>query len=120
MRHRWLTDRATYDETYALISQHAHESIWLAEVELGAERPQTLISPTFIQILFHIVEKMRFICLATALATACAFTSQPAAFTTSSPSVGGRAFDDVVAPSTSHRNRKATIVMDGKANGEFT
>merc|ERR1719390_390495 len=58
---------------------------------------------------------MRFISLAAILATACAFTQQPAAFKTSNPSVGGRVFDDVVAP-TSHRNRKATIVMDGKAN----
>jgi F-type H+-transporting ATPase subunit gamma len=58
---------------------------------------------------------MRFISLAAILATACAFTQQPAAFTTNNPAVGGRVFDDVVAP-TSHRNRKATIVMDGKSN----
>merc|ERR1712113_1246736 len=45
-----------------------------------------------------------------------AFTSQPAAFTTNVPVVGDRVIDNVVAPSTSHRNRKATIVMDGKAN----
>jgi hypothetical protein len=62
---------------------------------------------------------MRFLCLATALATAAAFTQQPAAFTISSPAVGNNAFDDVVAPA-SHRNRRATIVMDGKANGECT
>jgi len=54
---------------------------------------------------------MRFFCLAALVASACAFTSQPAAF----PSVGERAFENVVAP-TSHRNRRATIVMDGKAN----
>jgi len=59
---------------------------------------------------------MRFFCLAALLASACAFTSQPAAFTTHSPLVGERAVDNVVAPSTSHRNRRATIVMDGKAN----
>merc|ERR1712113_915012 len=45
-----------------------------------------------------------------------AFTSQPAAFTTNVPVVGDRVIDNVVAPSTSHRNRRATIVMDGKAN----
>ncbi|KAG7338604.1 ATP synthase F1 subunit gamma [Nitzschia inconspicua] len=59
---------------------------------------------------------MRFFCLAALLASACAFTSQPAAFTTQSPLVGERAVNNVVAPSTSHRNRLATIVMDGKAN----
>ena len=58
---------------------------------------------------------MRFFCLTTLLATAAAFTSQPAAFTNSNNLVG---VDNVVAP-TSHRNRRATIVMDGKANGEF-
>jgi hypothetical protein len=63
---------------------------------------------------------MRFFCLAALLASACAFTSQPAAFTTHSPVVGERAIDNVVvAPSSSHRNRRATIVMDGKANGEL-
>jgi F-type H+-transporting ATPase subunit gamma len=62
---------------------------------------------------------MRFFCLATLLATACAFTSQPAAFIKNSPLVGERAVENVVAPGTSHRNRRATIVMDGKANGEF-
>ena len=61
---------------------------------------------------------MRFFCLTTLLATAAAFTSQPAAFTTSNNLVGERVVDNVVAP-TSHRNRRATIVMDGKANGEF-
>eukprot|EP00529_Nitzschia_sp_RCC80_P031002 CAMPEP_0113484374 /NCGR_PEP_ID=MMETSP0014_2-20120614/23928_1 /TAXON_ID=2857 /ORGANISM="Nitzschia sp." /LENGTH=370 /DNA_ID=CAMNT_0000377973 /DNA_START=128 /DNA_END=1240 /DNA_ORIENTATION=+ /assembly_acc=CAM_ASM_000159 len=60
---------------------------------------------------------MRFFCLATLLASACAFTSQPAAFTTNSPMVGERSSDDVFTPAgTAHRNRRATIVMDGKAN----
>ncbi|MGK3742796.1 MAG: hypothetical protein ACI8RD_003103 [Bacillariaceae sp.] len=63
---------------------------------------------------------MRFFCLAAFLATASAFTSGPAAFTTSVPAVGGRALDNVVAPSQSHANRRATIVMDGKANGTLT
>lgn len=61
---------------------------------------------------------MRFFCLATLLATACAFTSQPAAFTTTNNLVGERVVDDNVVAPTSHRNRRATIVMDGKANGE--
>ncbi|CAJ1970401.1 unnamed protein product [Cylindrotheca closterium] len=59
---------------------------------------------------------MRFLCFASALATACAFTSQPAAFTTNSPVVGGRVLEDVVASGQAHRTRKSTIVMDGKAN----
>mmetsp|Transcript_24784 Transcript_24784/g.58804 ORF Transcript_24784/g.58804 Transcript_24784/m.58804 type:complete len:371 (+) Transcript_24784:151-1263(+) len=60
---------------------------------------------------------MRFFCLATLLASACAFTSQPAAFTTNNPMVGERSSDDVFTPAgTAHRNRRATIVMDGKAN----
>jgi hypothetical protein len=63
---------------------------------------------------------MRFFCLAAFLATASAFTSGPAAFTTSVPAVGGRALDNVVAPSQSHANRRATIVMDGKANGTLS
>ena len=62
---------------------------------------------------------MRFYCLAAILASATAFTSQSgAAFTTTSPAVGG-AFNDVVAAPTAHANRRATIVMDGKANGTF-
>jgi len=63
---------------------------------------------------------MRFFCLAALLASASAFTSGPAAFTTNSPVVGERAIDNVVAPSQSHRNRRATIVMDGKANGTLS
>jgi hypothetical protein len=62
---------------------------------------------------------MRVLCIAATLATACAFTSQPAAFTTNSPLVGERQTDNVLASSNAHRNRKSTIVMDGKANGEF-
>jgi len=57
---------------------------------------------------------MRFFCLAALLASASAFTTQGGAFTTSTPAVGG-AFNDVVAAPTSHANRRATIVMDGKA-----
>jgi len=58
---------------------------------------------------------MRFFCLAALLASASAFTSQGGAFTISTPAVGG-AFNDVVADPSSHANRRATIVMDGKAN----
>jgi hypothetical protein len=39
------------------------------------------------------------------------------AFTTRSPAVGGIQ-KNVVSDSSAHRNRRATIVMDGKANGE--
>jgi F-type H+-transporting ATPase subunit gamma len=59
---------------------------------------------------------MRVLCLAAALATACAFTTQPASFTTSVPLVGERASDNVIASGGAHRTRRATIVMDGKAN----
>jgi F-type H+-transporting ATPase subunit gamma len=59
---------------------------------------------------------MRFFCVAAALATASAFTTSPAAFTTISPNVGERAVNNVFADSSAHRTRKATIVMDGKAN----
>ena len=62
---------------------------------------------------------MRFFCLASLLASASAFTSQGGAFTTTTPAVGG-AFQDVVAAPSSHANRRATIVMDGKANGTFS
>lgn len=56
---------------------------------------------------------MRFLCLAAALATATAFTtSSPTAFS----SVGERALANVFSAQT-HRTRKSTIVMDGKANG---
>jgi hypothetical protein len=61
---------------------------------------------------------MRFFCLASLLASASAFTSQGGAFTTTTPVVGG-AFNDVVAAPSSHANRRATIVMDGKANGTY-
>jgi hypothetical protein len=54
---------------------------------------------------------MRIACLLSLLAVA-------AAFTTRSPAVGGFS-KNVAADSSAHRNRKATIVMDGKANGEF-
>ena len=61
---------------------------------------------------------MRFFCLAALLASASAFTSQGGAFTATAPAVGG-AFNDVVAAPSTHVNRRATIVMDGKANGTF-
>jgi len=56
---------------------------------------------------------MRFFCLSLLLATASAFTTQRVAFTTVAPS---RASDAVEETSSAHRTRKATIVMDGKAN----
>ena len=62
---------------------------------------------------------MRVLCLAAVLASACAFTLQPASFTTQTPLVGERVNSNVVATGGAHRTRRATIVMDGKANGEF-
>jgi hypothetical protein len=61
---------------------------------------------------------MKVLCFAALVASAAAFTSQPAAFTTQSPLIGERV-NDVVASGGAHRTRRATIVMDGKANGEF-
>lgn len=54
---------------------------------------------------------MRFFVLLSLFAAASAFTTQ-------SRSVGGFSHN-VVAEGSAHRNRRATIVMDGKANGEF-
>eukprot|EP00429_Kryptoperidinium_foliaceum_P087376 CAMPEP_0176190682 /NCGR_PEP_ID=MMETSP0121_2-20121125/4068_1 /TAXON_ID=160619 /ORGANISM="Kryptoperidinium foliaceum, Strain CCMP 1326" /LENGTH=362 /DNA_ID=CAMNT_0017529319 /DNA_START=32 /DNA_END=1120 /DNA_ORIENTATION=+ len=51
---------------------------------------------------------MRILCLAALFASACAFT-------TNVPSVGERVHN-VAASGSAHRNRRATIVMDGKAN----
>jgi hypothetical protein len=64
--------------------------------------------------------KMKFLLAAVSLvATATAFTASPAAFTTRNANVGSCAVDNVVAEGSAHSNRRATIVMDGKANGEF-
>lgn len=60
---------------------------------------------------------MKFITLASVLATAAAFTTSPAAF--SSSTVGERAINNVFADGNTHRTRRATIVMDGKANGKL-
>jgi len=58
---------------------------------------------------------MKFLCLAAILATATAFTAGPSAF----QNVGERSLNNVFAESgAAHRTRRATIVMDGKANGE--
>jgi len=54
---------------------------------------------------------MRFFSFLAILSVASAFTTQHSAFTTSTPSV-----NKDVAESSAHRNRRATIVMDGKAN----
>jgi F-type H+-transporting ATPase subunit gamma len=57
---------------------------------------------------------MKFLCVAAAaLATASAFTTSPGALTTVAPSGLNNIF---VSDNASHRTRRATIVMDGKAN----
>lgn len=59
---------------------------------------------------------MRFFCVAAVLATASAFTtSVPTAFAPLT-TAGNNVFVDNDASSQAHRTRKATIVMDGKAN----
>lgn len=60
---------------------------------------------------------MKYLCIASLLATAAAFTTSPSAFST--VSVGERAIDKHISDNASHRTRRATIVMDGKANGRF-
>jgi len=59
---------------------------------------------------------MKFLCVAAALATATAFTTSPAAFTTTTTHVGGIVNDVFSDSGASHRTRRSTIVMDGKAN----
>jgi len=54
--------------------------------------------------------------VAALIATASAFTSSPAAFTTQSYAVGGRGVENVISEGSAHHSRRATIVMDGKAN----
>jgi hypothetical protein len=54
---------------------------------------------------------MRFYCLLSLVAVA-------SAFTTRSPAVGGFTKNVIADQSNAHRNRQATIVMDGKSNGE--
>lgn len=64
---------------------------------------------------------MKFLFVAaTALATASAFTTSPAAFTTSVPQVGGAVNNVFSNEGNAHRNRRSTIVMDGKANGKHS
>jgi len=59
---------------------------------------------------------MKLVCFASLVASAAAFTTSGAAFTTHSYSVGQRSAN---VDNGAHRTRKATIVMDGKANGTF-
>jgi hypothetical protein len=59
---------------------------------------------------------MKLVCFASLVASAAAFTSTGAAFTTHSHSVGQRTAN---VDNGAHRTRRATIVMDGKANGTF-
>jgi hypothetical protein len=56
---------------------------------------------------------MKVFCSLAILAVANAFAPQPAAFTT----LSGEARSILVNEPATHRTRKATIVMDGKANG---
>jgi hypothetical protein len=57
---------------------------------------------------------MKFLYLATLLAAANAFTTSPSVIST----VGEKSMNNVFADSSAHRTRRATIVMDGKANGK--
>lgn len=57
---------------------------------------------------------MKLLCVASLLASAAAFTTSPAAFNTFGVE---RSLNNVEGEA--HRTRKATIVMDGKANGTY-
>mmetsp|Transcript_1103 Transcript_1103/g.1650 ORF Transcript_1103/g.1650 Transcript_1103/m.1650 type:complete len:368 (+) Transcript_1103:225-1328(+) len=57
---------------------------------------------------------MKLLCFASLLASATAFTTSGAAFTSQCYSVGDRSVQ--VTDGAAHRTRRATIVMDGKAN----
>lgn len=59
---------------------------------------------------------MKFLCFATLAATASAFTTAPGALVTPAAPSLGNVFN---GEGNAHRNRRSTIVMDGKANGEF-
>jgi hypothetical protein len=64
--------------------------------------------------------KMRFFLATSLLAVATAFTTQPNVFTTVSSSVGERSSDlSNAEQGKAHHERRSTIVMDGKANGEW-
>lgn len=62
---------------------------------------------------------MKFLCVATiaaAFSAANAFTTGPASLVSPSAPALTNVFN---GEGNAHRNRKSTIVMDGKANGEF-
>ena len=62
---------------------------------------------------------MKFLCFATvaaAFSTAGAFTTSPSALVAPSAPALGNVFN---GEGNAHRNRRSTIVMDGKANGEW-
>jgi hypothetical protein len=62
--------------------------------------------------------KMRFLLVVSLLAAASAFTLQPVAFKSAPSPVVDRS-TDLVEQETAHHERRSTILLDGKANGEF-
>ena len=89
----------------------------MLEVLLFSTAPFESTSPLSLSLPTQLVTMKFLFVAATAIATASAFTTSPAAFTTSVPQVGG--VSDVFSQEgNAHRNRRSTIVMDGKANGE--
>jgi len=60
---------------------------------------------------------MKLLCVAGLFVSTSAFTSSPAAFTVQNHNVGQNTGNKIMAEEgVCHRNRRATIVMDGKAN----
>ena len=57
---------------------------------------------------------MKFLTFATILAFASGFTTSPSVIS----HIGEKSLNNVFADSSAHRTRRATIVMDGKANGK--
>lgn len=88
---------------------------WVRErffVSLNLVAPHT----TAHHFLHQSIETMKFLYLASLLAAASAFTTSPSVIS----NVGEKSLNNVFADSSAHRTRRATIVMDGKANGKAT
>ena len=60
---------------------------------------------------------MKLLCLSGFLAAASAFSVTPSSFTAQTYSVGEKGAVNFGNNAVSHRTRRATVVMDGKANG---
>ena len=60
---------------------------------------------------------MKLLCVAGFFASAAAFQATPAAFSTQNSPVIDSLLNPAATDGASHHTRRATILMDGKANG---